>query len=293
MLAASVNFKIELVPFAFVEPLKARAFDCTDMHECVRLAIVPHEKAEAFHRIEELDGSSGLLTGQFALRSTATITAAIAATGRAATAAFNRNHIPDDLQILRGCLSAAIHQIVFETLTFGEAGKACTLDRGNMNEDVFSATFLLDEAKALLCVEEFHHAFAGSDDLCWHAVEAATATCAAAATKAASTAAAAIATAKAISAAAEPVATATKAVTATEIVAATEIAATAERIEAVFTKSVALVTAPATAPFIITHSLKRTFTSPPEIPSLATRAGGTPEIMPEKDSPTHSYKPAP
>jgi seryl-tRNA(Sec) selenium transferase len=151
-----------------------------------------------------------------------------------------------------------------------------------VHEDIFAATFLLDEAKAFFTIEELYDAFSGSNDLGWHAVTAASATTAA--TKAATAASAAETTAAAAEATAA-LAAATAAVSTTAAAAAVTItataatavtiaaAATAERIEAIFTDVVALITAPTTAPFIITHNLKRTFVSPLNYQSVGNANG--------------------
>jgi hypothetical protein len=141
-----------------------------------------------------------------------------------------------------------------------------------MDEHVLTAAFLLDEAKALLGVEEFHCALAGADDLRGHAAETATTTAtgttrtAAKATAARATTAATVAITA--TAATKSVAATPEAVTAPEPVAA-EIARretiipAAERIEAIFTETVALVAAAPASP-IVTHRSIRTL---PHCPS--------------------------
>ncbi len=277
VLASSVNFEVELETFAFVDPLQARTFHRADMHECIRLAVIPHEEAEALHGIEELDCPGGLFAGQFTLGGAAALTTAITATIRTITAtiwAFTaavgyRNDIADNLQVLRGNLAAAINQIEFQRLPFSKAGKAGTFDRTDVHERVFAALILLNEAEALLRIEEFYSAFASPDNLRWHAVETAACTAAstaAAATWRAATLPAATAAEPVTAAAAEPV-TATTAETiaaATVIIAAeSTLGFAAERGETIFTETIALVTAPAPAPFVVTHNKIRTFVTPP------------------------------
>ncbi|GAB4471919.1 MAG: hypothetical protein OHK0018_01730 [Erythrobacter tepidarius] len=114
-----------------------------------------------------------------------------------------------------------------------------------MNEDIVSAAFLLDEAEALLDVEELHDAPAGADDLGRHAAEAAAT---AGATQAA-TAAARAATSKAIAAA--------KAIAAKVARGQKTVIPAAKRIEAVFAETVALVAAAPASP-IVTHISEHT-----------------------------------
>ena len=271
MFASSVHFEIELVPLTFVQALQARPLDGADMDKCIRLAIVAYQEAEALHGIEKLDRAGRL----FACQLTLGCTARRGPTGSAASA-LNRNHVTHNLQILRRSLAAAVNQIVFERLPFGQAFQSGTFDGTDMDEHVLAATILLDEAKTLLRVEEFYDAFAGPDDLGRHTVATAASGSTASASAAAETAAAAIATTKAITASAKTVATA-KPITATKTVtAAVAVAAktaSAERIEAVLSETIALIAAPSTAPFIITHSLIRTFVSPPNSQHLCTRGG--------------------
>ncbi len=293
MFTASVHFKVELIAFAFVESREARTLDRADMHECVWLTIVAYEEAKTLHRIEEFDGPGSFFTGQFTLRGSAAIAAAISIA--AAGTLFNRNDIADNLDVLRRHFAAAIDQIEFKTLTFGQTFKAGALNSTDVNENVFAAALLLDEAEALLAVEEFYDALAGADNLSGHAVETAATTAAAAALAAAessaattgTTTAAAAAEAITATAAAEPVIAATKTVAAAIAVTA-EIAAATERIEALFTETIALITAPTTAPFIITHNLKRTFVSPPDIQFAGNASGSAPNSSGEK---TRSLQP--
>ena len=123
-----------------------------------------------------------------------------------------------------------------------------------MHEHIFTASFLCNEAEAFLAIEELHRAFAGADNLRGHTVETAATTAArtTTATAAAEAVTAATATETITAAAAE-------AVTATEIIARRKtVRPPAERIEVVLAETIAFVPA-ATAPSVITHSLKRTF----------------------------------
>ena len=122
-----------------------------------------------------------------------------------------------------------------------------------------AAALLLNEAEALLRVEELYGTFTRADDLGRHARGTATATAAAEATATATAAEAA--TVAAAEAATTAIASATAAVTAaaTEAAAITSAEATAalraaKRIEAVFAETVALVPSPfAAAAFVVTH----------------------------------------
>ncbi|GAO54922.1 hypothetical protein NMD1_02024 [Novosphingobium sp. MD-1] len=133
-----------------------------------------------------------------------------------------------------------------------------------MHENVFAAFVALDEAKALLGIEELHLALAGADDLRGHA--AATGAAEAATTAAATEAAATVATAAestaitAAEAAATVAAAESAAVTTAEsatIVTAAEAAATAAvGIEIVFAESVALIPSATPPPSVKTHKLQ-------------------------------------
>ena len=68
VLAASIDFDVELQPVTFVEASHARAFDRADVHKCIGLPVIAGNKAEALHRIEELDRSGGAFAGQLALQ---------------------------------------------------------------------------------------------------------------------------------------------------------------------------------------------------------------------------------
>lgn len=292
--ASSVNFEIEFEPFAFVDALQAGTFHRADVHECVGLAIIPHEEAEALHCVEEFYRARSFFTRQLALGCAAsrafTAIAAFAAitaiTAIAAASVRHRNDVTHDLKILRGNLAAAINQVEFQGLPFGQASQACAFDSTDMHECVFTAIILLDEAETLLRIEEFYRALASADDLCGHPAETAgTSTAAAAASTAARSAATAASTA-ATAASAEAIA-ATKPVAAAETIAAaaavaiaakTTLRFAAERGETVFTKTIALVAAPAPAPFIVTHNKIRTFVTPPGNHHAGTRTESVPDI---------------
>jgi hypothetical protein len=191
------------------------------------------------------------------------------------------------LQVLRRNLAAAINEVEFKLLPFGQTFKARTLDGADVDEHVLAAAFLCDETKAFLAVEELDDAFAGANDLRGHTVEtaassAATGTTAPAVTAAATvaiTTAAAIAAATTTGATAPAVTAATTAavtVTAAAIIAKIRrrrksITAVAERIETVFTESVALVPSAATSS-IVTHNSVRTLSHCPfsDAPAVGT-----------------------
>lgn len=257
MFAASVNFQVELIAFAFVEARQARPFDGTDVHERIGLAIIAGKEAKALHRIEELDRTGRLFAGQLTLRRAATITAAVptvAAITTAVATQFHGNDIANDLEILSGNLAAAINQIVFELLTFAQPFKAGAFDRADVDEHVLTTTILLDEAEALLTVEEFHGAFASSDDLRGHPVAAAEATAAAATTVTAAEATATIAAAEAATTATKAIAATAETIAAAKVITVAETTRrTAERIETILPEAVALVPS-ATAPFVVTHN---------------------------------------
>jgi hypothetical protein len=261
MLAASVNFEIEFEAFPFVDGRQAGTLHRADVHEGIGLTIIAHQEAETLHRIEEFDRPGNPLTRQLALR------------GSWRTRR-NRDHIADNLKILSGNLAAAIHQIEFEFLPFGQPFKPGTFDRADVHKHIFAAGFLLDEAKALLRVEKLHHAFAGSDDLRGHAVE--TAATAARSTGATRTAAATRAAAKTAAIAAAEAATITTAKAAAVTTAAIitkaagrliTIHTATKRIEVVFAKTVTLVAA-APAPPIVTHKSIHTLSGRLQIVAL-------------------------
>jgi hypothetical protein len=125
-----------------------------------------------------------------------------------------------------------------------------------VNEHVFAASILLDEAKALVCVEKLNGALALANDLSGHAATAATTRSATAEAATAATWAAAEATAiTAAEAATTTAAAAAKTVaTATETIAAAKaVTAAHERVETFFSETVPLVAPPATTSSIETH----------------------------------------
>ncbi len=209
------------------------------MDERIGLAIIAGYEAKALHRIEELDRSAGLFAGQLTLRCFGTF--------------FDSDHIAHNLKVAGRNLAAAINQVEFEFLPFGQTFKAGAFDRADVHKHILAAAFLLNEAETLVRVEELYHAFAGSNDLGRHSAATAASTATSAAAEAAATTAAAAAEATAA------LAITTEAVSTAEPVSA---AATAEGIKTFVAKSIALVAAPAAAPSIETHKPKRTFDSP-------------------------------
>ena len=251
MLAASIDFEVELETITFVDFTKAGTFHSTDVDKCVGLAVVTRDKAEALHRVEELDRTGSAFAGQFALRGFRTL--------------LHRDHVANNLKVCRRNLPAAIDEVEFERLPFGQAFEASAFNSADVNEHIFPAVFTLNEAETLVGVEEFYSAAASANDLCGHAARSATAETVTAATAAAEAITAAAAATRA--AAAETVAAATRAATA-EAVAATKaittakVAAAHEGVETLFTKTVALVASPTATPSIKTHKAERTFVSP-------------------------------
>jgi hypothetical protein len=240
VLASSINFNVEFKPIAFLQIPHTRTLNRADVHEGVGLAIIAGDKAEALHRVEELDCPGCLVAGQLTLRRFGAL--------------FHGDDIANNLQVAGRNFSAAINQVEFEFLTFGQAIEPGAFDRADVHKHILAAAFLLNEAEAFVRVEELDHAFAGSDDLGGHS----------AATATASTATTAAAEAATTTAAATEAATAATITAAAKAVAAAEpvTAATAEGIKTFVAKSIALVAAPAAAPSIETHKPKRTFVSP-------------------------------
>jgi len=62
----------------------------------------------------------------------------------------------DVLKVRGGQFAALAHNVVGELLPFVKVAHSGALDRGNMDEYVFSAVSRLNEAEALLCIEELH-----------------------------------------------------------------------------------------------------------------------------------------
>jgi hypothetical protein len=231
VLPSSVDFEVEFEPVAFVDPGKARTFDRADMHESVFLAVIAGDESKALHRIEELDRAGGLFAGKLALR----------------RARRHGNNVADNLQVGSGNFPASIDQVELQFLPFGEPFEAGAFDLADVDEHVFTAFVALDEAKALLDVEEFYLALAGADNLRGHS---ATTTAAAIARRAATTAATETATATA-----EAAAAATASVVATESVTAAELrrSVITEGIKRFFAEPIPLVAPPAATASIVTH----------------------------------------
>jgi len=218
------------------------------VHERIGLAIITDEEAEALHRVEELDRAGHTFTRQLPRRS--------CRLGR------HGNDIANNLKILSGNLSATIHEVVLQFLPFGEAFKPGTFHSADMNEDVFAATFLLDEAEAFLDVEELHDALASADDLGWHTGKTAAACTAARAAARATGATRPTARTWRTAASTKPVTAATEAVSSEFARRRKTIAIAAKRIEAFFAKAVALVAAAPASP-IVTHRSVRTLSHRP------------------------------
>src|SRR4249919_4244421 len=154
------------------------------MHECIRLAVVALNEAEALHRVEELDRSAGLLTSQLTLRA-----AGCAAAPATTAAALDCHRFALDAKVRRGDTAAAVDERELERLAISKVGKTCLLDRRDMNKHVLTAIVADDEAEALLRIEEFDDAFAFANDLRRHSATAATSAAAAESTAAAAAAA--------------------------------------------------------------------------------------------------------
>ena len=236
MFASSVDFDIELQLIAFVQFAQARAFHCTDVHERVRLAVITGDEAKALHGVEELYGAAGAFTGQLTLRSR--------------RACFHRNNVANNLQVGSRNLSAAINQVEFELLSFSKAFKASAFNCADVNEHIFAAIFTLNEAEALLAVEELYNALAGSDNLSGHS---AAATAAATGTTEAATTRTAVTAAETTAITAAEAAAITEATPATAEIIATETAATAVGIETFFAETVPLIASAAPPPSVKTH----------------------------------------
>jgi hypothetical protein len=164
------------------------------MHECIGLAVVALNEAEALHCVEELDRTAGLLTGQLALRTTA----APSSRAVAAATALDSHRLALDSEVRCRDPAAAIDERELERLAVSEIRETRLLDRRDVDEDVFAAIVTNDEAEALLRVEEFDDAFAFANDLRRHSSAAAAPTAKTAATAAAAAESTAAATAEAI-----------------------------------------------------------------------------------------------
>jgi hypothetical protein len=229
MLAAPIDFELERKAIAFVERRKSGTFDGRNVNECVGLAVIALDEAEAFHRIEELDGALGLFAGQLALRPP--------------LGPLDSHRLAFDPKVGGRNTPAAIHQSELQRLSVGKVGQTRLLNGGNVDEHVLAAVIADNEAKSLLGIEELHHAFPFADDLGGHPASAASA--------AAETSASAAAEAAAI-AAAESATVTESAIAAAEAAAFLESAAIAVTL---FEEPVALVST-ATAAVAFTPSVE-------------------------------------
>ena len=132
------------------------------MHKGIRLAIIPRQEAETLHTVEEFDSPGRLFARQLTLWRGRTL--------------LHWNNIANNLQVLGRYFSAAIDQVELKLLTFCQTFKPGALNSTDVDENIFAASFLLDEPKALLAVEELYRSLARSNDLSGHAVETAAAT---------------------------------------------------------------------------------------------------------------------
>jgi hypothetical protein len=213
------------------------------MDECVRLAIIAGDETEALHSVEEFHRAGCPFAGQLTLWRFFLL---------------HGNDIADNHQIARRNLAAAIDQREFELLPFGQAFKPCPLNRADVNEHIFAARILLDEAEALMRVEKLDGALALANDLGRHA---AAATTGAARSTAAATEAIAAARRAAVTAAEATGARCAEAIS-TAPATAKAITTTHEWIETVLAETVPLVPALAATSSIETHKSERTFASP-------------------------------
>jgi hypothetical protein len=165
-------------------------------------------------------------------------------------------------KVAGGNLAAAINQSEFQFLTFGQTLKTGTLYRTDVDENVFAAAILLDEAKTLLGVEELDRALALTNDLGWHAAAVTAAAAATAGGAKAATAACAITAAKARAAAGKAAAITTAEASATTAAAAEPVTTARKRVETFFAETIPLVATTSATTSIETHKPKRTFVSP-------------------------------
>ena len=236
------------------------------MNKGIGLAIFAFDKAEAFHIVEELDRAFGLLTRQLTLRCAGAARCAAGAARCAGTWCpldrFDRHGLTLDLQIAGRHLAAAIDERELERLAFRQTGQAGSFHRADVHEHVIRAIVALDEAEALLAVEEFDDAFAGANDLRRHA--AATAPWCAAAGKTAATATAAEAAAWCAATAAAIITEVARTVeAATATAAAVKWSGVPIAVEILVAETIALVTALAAPLTVKTHVLKITLLRPP------------------------------
>jgi hypothetical protein len=178
--AAPINFELERKPVALIKGRDSGAFDRRNVNECIGLAVIALDEAEALHCVEEFDRALSFLAGQLALR------AAIAA-----AAALYRHRLTFDPEVGRRNPSAAIDKREFERLPVREIGKSGLFDSGYVDEHVVAAVIANDEAESLLGIEKLHHTLAFADDLRRHPAAAAASESAAAAAAAGKAAAAA------------------------------------------------------------------------------------------------------
>src|SRR5690606_27307197 len=202
------------------------------MYEGIGRTVVTRDEAEALHGVEELDRAHGLFAGQLA---------------RGRSRFFRHGQLlANDLQIRRRNLAAPVDQVEGEFLPFGQPVQPGTFHLADMDKHVFPAIIPLDEAEALAGIEEFYLALASADDLHGHAAPRAAASATAAKT---ATVLAAMPTIVA------------KAIPSLETVGLVgrhpaRNATLHERIETVFTDTVAFVASPP-APFVVTHETEK------------------------------------
>lgn len=197
--AATIDLDLEFELIAFGQSMQTRTLDGADMHERIRLAVIAHDEAKALGSVEELDRAGGLLARRLTRSSRRTL------------ATFGDDHLAHDAQFGRGNLAIALDQLEFQLLAFSQRFETGRLHGADVDECVIATFFKLDEAEALVRIEELYGATSLADNLAWAATRTAAA-------KAAATLAAAEAAALA---AAEAIATAAKAIPATEAIAAT------------------------------------------------------------------------
>jgi hypothetical protein len=233
VLPSSVDLEIEFESVAFIDTRQTRPFHGADVDKRIVLAIVARDEAKAFHGIEELYRAGCLFAGQLPLR----------------TLWLDGDDVTDDLEIGSGNLAAPVDQVELQLLAFGQAFEAGALHLADMDKDVLAAFIALDEAEALVSIEELHLALAGADNLGGHSAAAGPAR-----TARTTTESPAISTAGKTVASPEPVST-PEAITATKAVSATELGRSTllEWIEAFFAKPIPLVAPPAATPSIVTH----------------------------------------
>src|SRR6185503_1716098 len=116
----------------------AGPFNCGNVDERVRLAIIALDEAKTLHRVKELDRAAGLLAGQLALWP-----------GRGA-APLDGHRFAFDAEV--GCrdAAAAVDERELERLAVGEVGETRLLDRRDVHEYVLAPIVPDNEAEALL-----------------------------------------------------------------------------------------------------------------------------------------------